>query len=555
MKKLRWQLGIIFLTGILVGILLLGEQSNEQPLSQEPVQGGTYSEALVGELQRLNPLLDTYNPVDQDIDSLIYSGLLKFDDRGMPVSDLTESWGVSQDGTIYNFTLRQGLLWHDGQPLTSRDVVFTIDLMREGGSIVPQDVQDFWEAIDVISLSDTSIQFRLPESFAPFPDYLTFGILPEHLLGNLTFDEMVDSPFNIQPIGSGPYRFESLILDGDRIIGISLSAFENYYAKEPFINQFIFRFYPDSTTAMQAYREGMVQGIGEVTDEILPDVLAEEELSLYSGRTPELYLILLNLNNPELPFFQEAEIRQALLKGLNRQWMGDRVMQGQAIIADGVVLPGTWAYLEEQTRMEFDVDQSILDLKQAGYEISGETGNVRQKDDIPFSFELIYPDEPLFETLAIAIQDNWAQINVQVNLMPVAYDELVNNRLQNRDFEAALISLNFSNSPDPDPYPFWDQAQATGGQNYTQWDNRYASEFIEQARITVDVNERARLYRNFQVIFNDELPALPLFYPIYNYAVDSQVQGVSMGPLFNSSDRFTTVKDWYLLTRSSSIGQ
>jgi peptide/nickel transport system substrate-binding protein len=114
------------------------------------------------------------------------------------------------------------------------------------------------------------------------------------------------------------------------------------------------------------------------------------------------------------------------------------------------------------------------------------------------------------------------------------------------------VDLNLSRSPDPDPYPFWDQAEATGGQNYSQWDNRVASEYLEQARVTLDLNDRARLYRNFQVVFDEEMPAIPLFNPVYTYAVINQVKGVRLGPLFDSSDRFETVQDWYLNARVPS---
>ena len=129
------------------------------------------------------------------------------------------------------------------------------------------------------------------------------------------------------------------------------------------------------------------------------------------------------------------------------------------------------------------------------------------------------------------------------------YDQLVLDRLAPRAYEASLVDLNLSGSPDPDPYPFWDQAQGSGaGQNYTQWDNRMASEYLEEARINPDTNERARLYRNFQVIFNEELPALPLYYSVYNYAVDKEIQGVRVGPFFDSSDRFDNITEWNLTT-------
>jgi peptide/nickel transport system substrate-binding protein len=119
--------------------------------------------------------------------------------------------------------------------------------------------------------------------------------------------------------------------------------------------------------------------------------------------------------------------------------------------------------------------------------------------------------------------------------------------LSQKNYQAALVDFNFTDMPDPDPYPMWDQAQITGGQNYSQWDNRIASEYLEDARVNPDLDTRTKLYRNFQVIFSQELPALPIYYPVYSYAVNSQVSGVRMGPIWDSSDRFSTILEWYLL--------
>jgi peptide/nickel transport system substrate-binding protein len=98
-----------------------------------------------------------------------------------------------------------------------------------------------------------------------------------------------------------------------------------------------------------------------------------------------------------------------------------------------------------------------------------------------------------------------------------------------------LIDINLSRTPDPDPYPFWDQVQATGGQNYSQWSNRVASEMLEQARITTDIEERTRLLRNFQLIFEDEMPAIPLFLSGIYLGADNSILGFRMGPLFDTS--------------------
>ena len=551
MKKFRWQLLIIFLTGIVVGILLLGEQpEGGQNVTTEPVQGGFYTEALVGSLQRLNPLFDFENPADRDIDRLIYSRLIAFDERGNPSADLASAWGISRDGTVYNFDIKPDVKWHDGEPLTADDVLFTVDLLRNGGSYVPADLQEFWAGIEVVKLSPKALQFKLPEPFAPFLDYLSFGILPSHLLNGKSIDEIKDMDFNIQPVGSGPYRFDRLIVDNGQITGLVLKAFAEYYGKEPFIEQLIFRYYPDSAAALQAYQTGQVQGISQISTDVLPAALAEPNLAVYTGRLPELAMVLFNLNNAEVSFFQDANLRRALYTGINRQYIVDKIFNGQAILADGPIFPGTWAYYDATPHVDLDVDRAKILLDEAGFPVNPENTAERVSSDaIALKFTLLYPDTPRHQQVAEAIAQDWTALGVSVTLEAVPYDVLVMERLTNREYQAALVDLNLARYPDPDPYPFWDSVLATSGQNYSQWDHKIASEYLEEARIAVDAGERARLYRNFQVIFSDELPSLPLYYPVYNYGVDPQVQGVRMGPLLDTSDRFATILEWFLVAR------
>ncbi|MEA4907953.1 MAG: peptide ABC transporter substrate-binding protein [Chloroflexi bacterium] len=553
MKNLRWQFIIIFLTGLVVGVLLLAEQPGGfSPLVPEPAKGGIYAEGLVGSLQRMNPVLDYYNSVDRDVDRLIFSGLVRFDDRGVAQPDLAESWGYTQDGTIYNFTLRPDIKWHDGEPLTSDDVLYTIDQIRADDSIYPDDLRTFWKDVEVKALSENTLQFRLPEAFAPFLDYLTFGILPRHLFGDLAYNQMIESPFNLRPVGSGPFRFDHLLVENDQITGVVLTAFEDYYGDKPYIEQVVFRLYPDASTAFDAYLEGTVQGISEITTDILPDVLREPNLSVYTGRRPELSLILFNLKDPQVEFLQDANVRKALATGLNRQWIIDRILGSQAIMADGPIFPGTWAYYEGQEHLDYDPELANDQLKDAGYVMAAEGETVRTKGEVPLSFTLLYPDDEQHALVAEFIQENWALIGVQVNLEALPYEELVYDHLDAREYQAALVDLNLSRSPDPDPYPFWDQAQATGGQNYTQWDNRVASEYLEQARTTTDMSERQRMYRNFQVVFSEDMPAIPLYYPVYTFAVDQQVQGIRMGPLFDTSDRYATILKWFMIAKPAA---
>jgi peptide/nickel transport system substrate-binding protein len=555
MKKLRWQLIIIFLAGLVVGVLLLTEKEPviTSQATPEPTQGGIYTEALIGTPQRLNPLLEYYDAADRDINRLIFSSLVKFDSRGLPIGDLADRWGVSKDGTIYNLTLKENLRWQDGKPLTAADVVFTIEMMKNGGEIVPADVQTFWKDVEVAALDELNLQFLLPEPFAPFMDYLTFGIVPQHILGDLSFDQIIDAPFNLQPVGSGPYRFDHWITESGTIKGVSLAASETYSGEKPFIEQVAFLFYASSDDALAAYQSGIVMGIGQVDRSILKKVLTEENLNLYTGRSPELAMILFNLGNDEVNFLQDVNVRKALYLGIQRQKIIDQALQGQAIQANGPILPGIWAAYDGLPVYDYDPAQAQQLLKDAGFELPAEGESVLKKDDQILAFTLLYPDDEEHRLAAEMMQKSWEELNIKVTIEGITYDQLINERLSSRDYQVALVDLNLARSPDPDPYPFWDTAMAENGQNYTQWDNRIASEYLEQARITVDFAERERLYRNFQILFSQELPALPLYYPVYNYAVDKQVLGVRMGPLFDPSDRFSTMTEWYLETEKINV--
>lgn len=550
MKKLRWQLLVVVLALVAIGVLLLGQKPAVAPGEPEvvqPVSGGVYTEALVGSIGRLNPLLDAYNQPDRDINRLIYSSLIQFDDRGIPQPDLADSWGVSKDGKIYNFLIRSNAVWHDGQPVTSEDVLFTVDLIRNEQIPVPGDLREFWQQVEVKILDEKTLQFIMPEPFAPFLDYLSFGVLPAHILKTVPPESLVDSDFNLAPVGSGPFRFDKLLVEDDQIKGVVLSAFQDFYLEPPFIDEFVFRYYPDAASAYTAYEQGEVMGVGQVTPGQLSQALSANALNLYTGRLSSLSMLYLNLANNDVKFFQEQDVRRALVMGLNRQWIVDRLLGGQAIVANGPVFPGTWAYYDGVEQIPYDPQAATSMLKDAGYTIPAEGGQVRSKDGQPLSFELIYPDEAPYNEIAQVIQENWGQLGVQVDLKPVPYETLLADHLEPRTYEAVLVDLNFSRTPDPDPYPFWHQTQINDGQNYAGWDDRQASEYLEQARTQVDLDERTKRYRNFQVRFANQLPAITLFYPVYTYAVDEMVQGVQMGPLFDPSDRFLNVRSWFLL--------
>lgn len=365
MRKLIWQIVIVVIALAAIAVLLLSQQPTLLPVTPEiqPSSGGVYSEALIGSFNRLNPVLDFSNPADRDVDRLIFSSLLKFDDRGLPVNDLVESMGISQDGLNYNISLKEDVLWHDGQPLTSADIIFTVSLLSSEDFPVPDDVRELWQTVEAEALEDHTLQFRLPEPFSPFLDYLTFGILPQHLLGDLTPQEIIDSEFNMQPVGSGPYKFDRFMIEDGEIAGVTLSAYKDYFADPAFIEQFILRYYPDPESAISAYQSGEVLGVSRITNDILPEALKETNLNMHSGQVPLLSIIFLNLDNPEVPYFQDVAIRRALLMAIDRERIINQLKSGQATLAHGPIFPGSWAFYDGIEKINFDPNSAIQLLR------------------------------------------------------------------------------------------------------------------------------------------------------------------------------------------------
>ena len=552
MKRLRWQILVVGITLVVVGVLLVIQQPGEQIFVPQPTEGGVYTEGLVGSISRLNPMLDLQNPADRDVDRLLYSGLVRFDYRGVPIPDLAEAWGNTPDGTIYNFSIRRDAVWHDGEPVTVEDVVFTIDMLKSEASSYPQDVKDLWNEVEIKELDDKTIQFILPEPFAPFLDYATFPLLPKHLLEDTSPEQLADADFNLAPVGTGPFKFDRLIVENGEITGIELSAFQDYYLAKPFIEKVVFHYFDTASAALDAYEQGEVLSVSRLTPDVLPEALADPNLSVYTGRLPRMSLVFLNLKNPEVEFLQDPAVRRAMMLGTNRQYIVDKLLGGQAIVADGPVFPGTWAYYDGLEHVDYDANAAVNLLKDNGYVIPAAGGSVREKDGKALELTLMYPEDEQHLAIAEQLKKNWDEIGFNITLEAVPYDDLINTDLETRSFEVALADLNLTLTPDPDPYPFWHQSEATGGQNYSQWEDRTASEYIEQARVTTDLDTRARLYRNFQVVFDKELPSLPLYFPVYSFGVSNQVSGVQVPPLFDFSDRFSNITQWYMITRRAA---
>lgn len=544
MVHIRWQALIAILGIILLGTLLAYFAFGLSTVAQADY-GGTYIEGIAGTPNIVNPLFNQFNPVDRDLSALIFNGLTRADERGVIKPDLARSWEISPDGLIYTFTLRSDITWSDGAPFSSADVVYTIQTIQSSDYPGLTDIASLWRTVAISALNPLTVRMQLSQPFAPFLDYTTIGLLPSHLLQDVSASDLPTAQFSRQPIGTGPFVLDELTPEE-----ATLSPNPRYFGQRPYLGTLQFKFYKDGNeAALAAYERGEVEGVSQVTPELLEQARGLPKLDLQSAQLAGMTLVFFNTTKPQ---FQDKLVRQALLYGMNRQGIIDTLLQGQALLGVGPILPNSWAYDDALKKYPYDPQRAAELLDQAGWQDKNKDG-VRERGDQLLAFTLLTnTDDPTRAQIAQQLADDWNKLGAKVDVELVPAPLLVQDNLRPRQFDVVLAA--FTNLPaDPDPYTAWHSSQtpdkSDAGRNYSGWENSDADDLLQQARRTVDLAARAELYRQFQMLFMEDVPAAILYYPVYTYGIDQRLHGVQLAPLLDPSDRFRNISQWFINTR------
>lgn len=515
-----------------------------------PDAGGTYVEGVVGAPQYINPLLCPLHDEDRDLCSLVFAGLTRFNENGDITPDLATTWSISDDGITYTFKLRPDARWQDGIPVTAADVLFTVGLLQDPKFPGRPDIGALWQSVAASRIDNLTVAFALSQPYAPFLDFTTLGLLPQHVLSGTAASGLEQAPFNLQPTGNGAWRVAEVNTSNGRVTSVALEPSAAYFGRKPNLSRVVFRYYPNSEAAFEALRSGDVDGVGNIPLALSKRAEALDGVNIYAaGRSRYSALFINQRRDSGAIALSDKAVRQALMYALDRERIISDVLGGQAVVADTLFIPGTWAFDPEVKHYALDRDRAARLLRDAGYELATvQPSNVTvwQKNGEPVAFTLLTQDDSARRAVAEAVARQWRDLGVQVSVQPVR--NLVRDFLSSRQFQVALVESLVDG--DPDPYPLWHQSQIVApGQNYAGFDNKDASEWLEKARVTTDRGVRADYYRRFQELFAEELPALPLYYPVYQYALSSRVRRVQVPPLVYPSDRLRTLADWYVNTR------
>ena len=537
---------LLAVVGIILLTLLMGATAYNVSTVLVPERGGVFREGVAGNPQYINPLLCHTHEIDRDLCSLLFRGLTRLDQQGRVVPDLAERW-TAPDGLVYTFTLRENQFWHDGKPVTIDDLLFTIEMMQNPDSPILPDLAELWRSVTVEPVDEHTVRLLLDEPFAPFLDFTTIGLLPKHIWQDVPPSELLTSPLNLRPVGNGPMQ---ATLTSAQFIRLE----RNPYSSEdiPMVSALEFHFYPDYPSIYAAYTEGELDGVSQVMQSDISLAQARTDMQLFSAPLSTYVGVVFNLQNPDVPFLQDAIVRRALYHALDREQLLHDVVGGHGVLASSPIPSNNWGHAPDTPSYDYDPDEARRLLDESGW-VDTDGDGTRDKNGLPMQLILLTNDGPTRIALIEQIAADWQAVGVKVVVESVSFGGFVSDFLTPRRFEAALLSWDIAG--DPDPFPLYHSSQIATGQNYGGWSNQEADALVIEARSTVDPEKRRALYAQFQHLFAADVPAIPLYYPVYTYGVSERVKAVQIGPLNTPADRFATFPDWYILTRRVPANQ
>jgi len=404
-----------------------------------PAYGGIYSEGILGQPRFINPLL-AQTQTDKDLTRLVFAGLYKYDDHGNIIPDLAESdMQLSENQKEYTVKLKPNLKWHDGQPITADDVVFTIQTLQNPDYKSP--FKKLWQNISVQKIDPLTVKFTNTDISAPFETNLTLGILPKHIWAQITPENFYLAKPNLEPVGSGPYNVTEISksVNGD-VRGIKLQSYSNYPTGKPFIDGVDLKFYQSYEQLLAGLHTREVDSIG-----FLPfDKKTLTDLSRSSMQVlqiPVFQYQALFFNSKTSKVLASKPVRQALAAALDRNTFIKNVYSGFALPAYTPILPGQLGYDPNNEKLnQFDIANAEGILDKEGWVKNPQSG-MRSKGAEALKFTITTNDFLLNVKSAEELQQQWKKIGADVSINTVNKTDFEKNNLRPRNFEALLFSV------------------------------------------------------------------------------------------------------------------
>ena len=528
-----------------ISTLALISRINNHFLVSIPAHGGTLVEGIVGYPRFINPLL-SYTEAGEDIRALVYSGLLKATPEGKLIPDLAKEYSISDDQLTYTFILKDNLIFHDGKPITTEDIEFTIKKAIDPSLKSPERVK--WEGVVVEKVNDKTIKFILKNPYTPFLENTTLGILPKHIWSGADLDQFTFSLFNTEPIGSGPYKISKIERSPEGIpLSYKLNAFSGYALGKPKIETIVVKFYPTEEQATLAYLKGNVESLNAISAEHVSRLKLGNE-NLKRATLPRVFGIFFNQNQSKVLAIKE--IRQALEVSLDKEAIVNEVLYGFGTPIDSPI-PAGLIPSEPNTEADQDRESKIQKAKEIlttkGWK-QNESGMFEFKtknDTIGFQFTISTSDAPELKKTAELLKNQWEAIGARIEIKIFEQGDFNQSVLRPRKYDALLFGEIVGR--DLDLYPFWFSGERNDpGLNIALYANSKVDAALVKSRSLITQSERIAELDIIKQEIKKDIPAIFIYSPDYIYIIPKKVKNIMLGKVINPEERFINVSDWYI---------
>ncbi|MDT8395794.1 MAG: peptide-binding protein [bacterium] len=487
-----------------------------------PETGDWLIRHLSAEPATLNPVTAT-DVYEGSVNGYIYESLLERDNRTLDlVPLLAETFEISPDRLSYLFTLRDGVTWQNGQPLTSGDVTYTFDRIVDPGVDSPHLKSYFKDLVKVEALDGRTVRFTFSKPY--FKSLEMIGgqsIIPKHLFSKGDFNT---HPTGRAPLGTGPYRF----VKWDTGKEIVLEKNDAYWGEKPNLGRIVFKIITDDNAALNVLKSGEmdlmalnpIQWVRQTETRKFKRMFDKHKYYLPGYR----YIGW----NSRRPFFEDRMVRRALTMLVDREAILENLLFGFGNIVTGSFFYEGPDYDKTIEPWPYDPKAAAALLDEAGWVDTDDDG-VRDKDGVPFRFEFsIVSGVQFHEQLSTVLKEEFSKVGIEMTIRPLEW-ALFTQVLDDRTYDA--VTLGWSLPVEADPYQVWHSSQVESGSNHVGFSNREADRIIEEARVTFDKEARVKLYRRFHRILHEEQPYTFLFVGESLVAIDRRFENVNIYPL------------------------
>ena len=529
-----WVLAIGIIIGA-TGLQYLWYQNNYRTTAN--ATNGTYAEAVLGPVDTLNPIF-AKSSAEETAGELLFSRLVTYDKSGKLNYDLADSMVVSPDGKTYTFTIRPDARWDDGRYVRARDVVFTVNTLKNPAS---RSTITGWDNVVAKQIDDVTVAFELPAVYAAFPHALRFlPILPEHALRDVEPSALREDTFSSKPVGSGAFSLRLLqevdAANGRKIIHLAKS--ESYFKGTPKLDRVQLHVYKDVESVKRALATSEVNAATDLTITDSNKVSTERYNVEHRPVNSGVYALM----NTASPVLQDKKVRQALQSGTNTQEVRTELSPD----LPELYLPfiDSQVFGNSPAKPVYDVTKAGQLLDETGWVMQG---NVRMKDGQPLTLSVVTTKNNDFETALEILAKQWRTLGVTVSTTIVDPNDpsqnVVQDILQPRQYDVLLYQLTIGG--DPDVYAYWHSSQATSGLNFSNYKSTVSDDALASARSRVEPDLRNAKYITFANQWLSDAPAIGLYQATMQYVHTKSVHALPKDfILVSAADRYSDVRFW-----------